>query len=321
VRFYLNEASIQGQFDDDAEFRLLLEALLEARSRSPILAAMRTTPMLADRPVAHGRSLRDTVRSWRGQPVAGATLAWVGRTGPFIHDDRLEEEQDLFQCLGVEVTDGGLGEAARRLKAGEEAVSMSFPGGNPNFAHTPLLVVHGFEDEPIASFEVANFWHAADAVATAQAREVPAGNWKEMVEAARIRFPKLLLPNSLSEDRRLSCEPFDAVIRDRFYALLGYLETYMKGRDKDGIEGPAAREVLEKQFRGDRPLFSPESDTNQREHRADMTFPDPSGGSDIFAHWHGKISHRCFRMHFEWPVASNVKRLKILYIGPKLTKA
>jgi hypothetical protein len=52
-----------------------------------------------------------------------------------------------------------------------------------------------------------------------------------------------------------------------------------------------------------------------------MTFPDPEGGADIFAHFHGKISHRFFRLHFDWPVPSTATRLKVLYIGPKLTKS
>jgi hypothetical protein len=36
---------------------------------------------------------------------------------------------------------------------------------------------------------------------------------------------------------------------------------------------------------------------------------------------HGKISHRYFRLHFEWPVPSGAEQIKVLYIGPKLTKS
>lgn len=321
MRFYLNEASIQGQFEDEAAFRPLLEKLLKARARSPVLAGMRTTPALADRPVSPERSVRQVVQSWRGLPVAGALLAWVGRNGPFIEDDRLADAEDLFHCLGVEVTDGGLGEAARRTKAGEAAAAMSFPGGDPDFARSPLPVVHGFDDEPIAQYPVENFWDADKAVAAMLEQEAPAGNWQAMVEAARQRYPTLLLPDALYEDQRLAREPFDAVIRDRFYALLGYLDAYMRGRGQDGSEGPDAQEVLRLHFHGDRALFSGESRTNKDDHASDMTFPDPDGGAAIFAHWHGKISHRFYRLHFEWPVPAAAKQLKVLYIGPKLTKA
>jgi hypothetical protein len=321
VRFYLNEASVQGQFEDVADFRSLLEKLLSARARSPVLAGMRTTPTLADRPVSHEFNVRQVVQAWRGSPMAGTLLAWVGRNGPFIHEDRLGETDDLFHCMGVEVTEGGLGEAARRVKAGEHAVTVSFPGGTPDFAQTPLSVVHGFEDEPIGNYRVENFWDVDAAVARVLEEQVPATNWQAMVETARERFPKLLLPNALYQDTRLAREPFDAVIRDRSYALLGYLDAYMRGRDKGGNEGPESQEILQTHFQGDRALFSPESATNKRDFESEMTFPDPEGGADIFAHFHGKISHRFFRLHFDWPVLAAATQLKVLYIGPKLTKS
>jgi hypothetical protein len=91
----------------------------------------------------------------------------------------------------------------------------------------------------------------------------------------------------------------------------------MRGRD----EGPASSEILQMFFQGERALFSPESSTNRRECRHEMTFPDPDGGDDIFAHYHGKISHRVFRLHFDWPVPAAASKLKVLYLGPKLTKS
>ena len=319
MRFYLNEVSIQGQFEDESDFRSRLGQLMAARGRSPVLAGMRVTPALADRPVSHKHSVRQIVRRWRGSPMAGALLDWVGRSGPFIDDDRLGEAEDLFHCLGVEVTDGGLGEAARRVKTGEHAATVSFPGGVPDFAQSPLSVVHGFPDEPVGDYPVENFWDMRAAIAHALGEQAPATSWQEMIEVARQRFPGLLLPDALYEDARLVCRPFDAIVRDRFYVLLGHLDTYMHGRDEAGKEGPESREIVQKHFRGKRALFSPESTTNKRAFRNEMTFPDPEGGADIFAHYHGKISHNAFRLHFDWPVPSAATRLKVLYIGPKLT--
>lgn len=319
--FFLNEASLQGQFQDETEFRSFLEALLSARARSPWLAAMRTTPNLADREVFHGRTMRQVVHSWRGQPLARAIFAWVGQNGPFIDEDRMPEDEDLFFCLEVEVTDGGLGEAARRIKALQEVASLSFPGGVPDFSLTPLTVVHGFEDEPIAEYPVENFWNVEDAIETLLDLAAPAKNWRQMIEAARARFPALLLPDTIFENPRLAAQPFDAAIRDRTYALLGILNEYMNGRDENGVEGAEAQEVLRTHFQGERALFSPESEGNQDTFEKDMTFENPDGDGAIFAHWHGKISHRFFRIHFEWPVPANQKQLKVLYIGPKLTKS
>jgi hypothetical protein len=321
MRIYLNEASIQGQFDDVQDFRKLIQELLAVRARSPILAAMRTTPALADRLVSHEYNVRQVVQSWRGSPVAAAFLSWVGRNGPFIEDDRLAEADDLFHCFGLDVTDGGLGEAARRVKANENAATMSFSGGDPDFARTPLPVVHGFEESPVATYEMNNFWTADAALEAALRFEEPATSWQGTVEAARLRFSNLLLPDALFREPRLVRDPFDAAIRDRIYALLGVLNTYASDRDDQGHEGAVAQEILRIHFHGDRANFSPESKTNQKDFREALTFPDPIGGQRIFAHWHGKISHRVYRIHFEWPIPSHSRQLKIVYIGPKLTKA
>jgi hypothetical protein len=321
VQFFFNEASVQGQFDDVEQFRTLIEALLSARARSPYLGAMRTTMTMADRPVAHGQTVRQVVQGWRGSPIAGALLAWVGRNGPFVEEDRLGEPEDLFQCLGVEVTDGGLGEAARRIKARQDASSMSLPGGAPDFGQTPLPVVHGFEEEPISSYDVPNFWDANAALAATLELEPPATTWRATVESARARFPHLVLPDTLWQDRRLARDPFEAIIRDRIYVLLGLLNAYMEDRAVGGAEGSAAQAIIRTHFTGDRALFSGESPSNQRDFVSELTFPDSEGGPAIFAHWHGKISHRHYRIHFQWPVPTEAARLKIVYIGPKLTKS
>jgi hypothetical protein len=320
VHFYLNDASLQGQFENADQFREQMEALLAIRRRLPMLAAMRTTPALANRCVIPGRTLRQVVSSWRGSATAGVLLNWVGKTGPFIDEDRLAETEDLFMCFGIEVTDGGLGEAARRRKALANAATMSFAGGEPNFAQMPLPVVHGFDDEPISTYPVDNYWTTDTLVAAVHALQPLPTNWREMVEAGRERFPSLILPDAIYEDGRLARDPFDAVIRDRVLVLLSILDAYMIARGPNGVEGPEAKEIIRTYFSGDRALFSPESPSNRRDHKANLTFSDPHGGPDIFAHWHGKISHRCYRLHFEWPIPATAAELKIVYFGPKLTK-
>ncbi len=319
MRFYLNEASVQAQFETEDQFRKDLENIMAARSRSPQLGAMRTTPKLADRLVFHDRTFREVIRSWKGLPMAGAVMAWVGRNGPFLESDRLAEDQDLFQCLGVEVTDGGLGESARRQKAAEAVASLSFAGGTPDFAQSQLPVVHGFEDEPLGTYPIVNFWSADTAAAAALAAAPPATNWQSMVETARIAYPSLTLPDTLYTDRRLAREPFDAIIRDRFYALLQVLAAYMRTRDDNGAEGPDSQEILREYFQGEGAPFSPETQNIQNKYRAELTFAKPGGGGTVLAHWHGKISHRTYRLHFDWPVPATTKELTVLYIGPKIT--
>ena len=90
-------------------------------------------------------------------------------------------------------------------------------------------------------------------------------------------------------------------------------------RGEHGEEGQVAQEIIKNYFSGDRALFTGESVTNQKSFNREMTFRRTSGDS-YFAHWHGKISHRFFRLHFEWPLSKDRKKLEVFYLGPKITK-
>lgn len=321
MQVYLNDHSLQGQFEDHAQFRAAIEALIRTRQRSDVLRQMRTSTTFSSRMVSHGHDFRAVASTWKGTPLLTAVLAWVGKYGPFIEDDRQTEEDDLFEYLTVDVTEGGLGEAARRVKRQEHVATLSFCGGLIDYAVDPLDVVHGLAEAPLGTYVVKNFWDVKALEEAALNSLPPALCWKEMVEHARSRFPNLLLPDAIYGDDRLVREPFDPVIRDRFYALLGQLDRYMGDRP-GGVEGAIAQSIVKEHFHGDRAAFSGESKSNQDNFKGDMTFTDPSDvKGTLFAHWHGKISHKFYRLHFEWPVPATQPVLKVLYVGPKLTKA
>lgn len=321
MRMYLNDSSLQGQFANATEFLEAIWGLLGARQRhSSLRESIFVVKFFADRPINDRETVRQAIAmADRDQRVN--LFAWLGKAGPFMEDSRQSEDQDYFECLGVDVTDGGLGEAGRRIKGQLEAQSFSFPGGPIDFSFSPLSVEHGIPEDRLGTYNVENYWTLV-ALENAARGETPViSSWRELVEAAREQFPKLWIPDTVYNNWRLAREPFDAPIRDRTLTLLAYLNDYMNGREADGSEGPLARSVVDRFFTGDRALFSGESVTNKRDFLADLTFDDPENpGQTIFAHWHGKISHRFFRIHFEWPVPNGASRLKVLYLGPKLTK-
>jgi hypothetical protein len=187
---------------------------------------------------------------------------------------------------------------------------------------SPLHVDHGIDGDRLGRYAIENFWEINQLTASAIEASGPIVSWRLLIESAKQRFPRLLIPDAIFQDARLAREPFDAVIRDRTLTLLGYLDLYMSDRGPNAAEGATAQGIIKDYFTGDRALFSGESPNNQQEFKKDLTFPDPiSNGSTIFAHWHGKISHRFFRLHFEWPVPNENDLLKVVYLGPKITKS
>jgi hypothetical protein len=320
LRWYLNDASLQGQFDDRGDFERVLRSLVGARARVPAIRQnLRSTRSLQDAPVAPGNNVRQILFELRDRDLKAATLSWLDKAGPFVDDDRLPEVDDYFEFRNVEVTASGLGEAARRTKAGTACSTYSFIGGQIDYATNPLQVDHGLLEERYGQYAVNNLWQADALIQEALVSGEPIRSWSALADAARLRFPHLEL-GALDKHPMLAREPFETSVRDRSLALMKLLNDYVAGRAENGAEGPRAREIVSTHFNGDRASFSGESAGNRERFRDEMTF-SRSSGENYFAHWHGKISHRFFRMHFEWPLDPDRKKLEIFYLGPKITKS
>ena len=106
----------------------------------------------------------------------------------------------------------------------------------------------------------------------------------------------------------------------RILALLDVLQRLMTEMDGDGRLSRAGAELHNRFFVGERSWFSDESEGRKNSPKT-FTFPDPAdpnGAKRLVCPWHGKVSTRAFRIHFEWPVSPPVRRLRIVYIGPHL---
>lgn len=320
MRWYLNDASLQSQFVDLARFERTLRDLLGARSRIPAIAQnLHTTRSLRQAMAGPGVSVRQFLHACRDKDLRTAAFTWLDRTGPFVDDDRMDEEDDYFEYADAEVTETGLGEAARRIKSGEDCAAYSFEGGATDYAVDPLEIDHGLPEERYGRYTVRNHWRPQGLVDHALASGPPIASWQALVEGARARFRHLEITD-LHANAMLAREPFEASVRDRALALMGMLDEYMAGRGDDGVEGPRSKAVIDAHFKGERAYFTGESATNEQKFRRELTFVAP-GGREMFAPWHGKISHRFFRMHFEWPLPPERRTLAILCLGPKITKS
>jgi hypothetical protein len=94
------------------------------------------------------------------------------------------------------------------------------PGGQVSFAVSPLLVDHGLREDRLGVVAVPNVWTVQDLLVVA-ANDPPIRTWRELVEAARQRFPRLLIPDSVHEHKMLAREPYSDVIGKQALTLLG----------------------------------------------------------------------------------------------------
>ena len=81
------------------------------------------------------------------------------------------------------------------------------------------------------------------------------------------------------------------------------------------------QELWQKYCVGERSWFSDESPNDKRYFKHELSFPDPDDNANkLDCSWHGKVKISQFRIHFQWPRPAGQAHLKVVYIGPKITK-
>ena len=318
MRAYVNELALaEACAAASPEYAPLL-ALLEARHHHAVLRnalfcarAMLSTPVREGLMLGHlGQQLpRDQQQLF---------FAWTANQGPFFDDDRQPVEFDFF-VFGEDddVTDLGLGEAARRILFLQTASVLSPVGDTASrFAADPLVVVQGLQDEVHSVVEVPNFRDNATLAEAVRASGPEPTTWAEALAEARQRFDRLLIGDHC--DTSLSNQTFRPHQSRRVSELFAVLQTLMEEMDASGALSAKGQELHTKHFVGREAWFSNESESN-RQAPERYTFPNPAGsGEDLICFWHGKIRSGALRMHFEWPPANPGGKLPIVYIGRHL---
>lgn len=320
MRAYVNELALAQACAAASPPHGPLQELLEARRRyeglKRALFCARAMPQVE---VRDGLSLGGVGRQLP-RDDRNRLFGWTDKQGPFIDDDRQAVEPDAFWFGDDEVTEGGLGEAARRCLSSQPAAAFSpIHQTTSRFAENPLAVIHGLiPDEVIARVQVPNYVDAATLAEATQAAEPEPKTWTDALAQARQRFDRLLIGRHC--DSTLSRHPFNLSQSRRVFQLLGVLQVIMQEMDDGGQLSDEGKLLRQEHFVGEEAWFSDESETRKRRKRSleRFTFPDPAGGESLTCFWHGKIGHGAFRMHFEWPPEKPAGRLRVVYIGPHL---
>ena len=194
-------------------------------------------------------------------------FAWTAKQGPFIEADRqpAPAELDLF-VFGedeIEVTDLGLGEAARRILSSQSACAFS-PVEDPTsrFAADPLVVVHGLRDEAEEHVRVPNFLDAAKLAEAIQRDGPDPTNWTEALDQARQRFNRLQIGKHCNES--LSGQTFKPHQSRRMNELFEVLQALMEEMGRSGELSAKGQALHSKHFVGKTAWFSDESERNKQ---------------------------------------------------------
>lgn len=243
-------------------------------------------------------------------------MAWIDRQGPFA-DDALTRNPDEYYTLENNddpVTEDILGEVAARHFAERPTALVSFAPSH--FTLSPLTIVWHRSDQERENGYLDNFWALSALHTFLEGLEEDVASWSEMLARAQARYTNLTFLEGM--EQHLAGEPFSSTIARRALELLDILNQIKGSYTTAGKRSEKGEELIDNYFRRTN-SFSDASDTekNTTVYRAAMTFR-LFDGTPLECFWHGKISHRFFRIHFSSIEAD--KPLYIAYIGPKRTK-
>ena len=115
MEWHLNDLSLAGQFSDPQAFRAALEPILRLRRlRDDLRRKIYCSRSLYLRPVTPRFNLQESVFATGDPLFKRLALEWFANGGPFWDDERMANPNEYFEFGGQDVTDQGLGEAARR---------------------------------------------------------------------------------------------------------------------------------------------------------------------------------------------------------------
>lgn len=326
IEWFINDLSLAGQFHEPNEFKEALMPLFLLRLRnSGLKNCLYCSRLLINSKVTNNLNFQQAVIATRDRSFVSQVLHWLSKSGPFWDDSRQNSDNDYFEYLTYDVTNQGLGEAARRKLIDIEANVFSFLGGQIPFNTTPLLVRQGLREQPITDIAVENQWQISQVKDLLS--HIQYSCWQDVHTRAVEMFGNLIISNYSQAMETLSITPFNKRIAERIIFLLNILNELSSEIDECSNQPSSNKrvEILKKYFAGScgniMPLFKPESDTNKRNFRNELTFQDPENPSNrIFCEWHGVIKSPQTRIHFEWPPKTGQKKIKVVYIGPKITK-
>ncbi len=316
--WFINDISFTGQFPTNQSFLDFIKKILTLRNTNKIVKEQfYCSRMLPELLAVKTLTVRDVINTSSDRYLKRLVLEWMNKKGPFLDDIRAPVLDDDFELFDKIVTEQGAGEATRQKLNGNYSALYSVDTPEFNCCETPLIVYQITSELEAIGHSINNVWDLNNLIENMEAQIIPPSSWRELIEYADTHFQYLVLHNSIINV--LSSQPFNKVICSQAINILTILNRFVSSRDANGEYSEETRTIFSDFFSGDGAIITDESQTNRTKYEDKMTFIDPSNSDNaIFCSWHGKISHRYFRIHFEFPLPSERSKMAVCYIGPKL---
>lgn len=332
MEFYINELSLEGQYESIQAFINALETVYRCRNEIQnagyrLYCDRRLSLAISVRMMNRVITFEQAILQTRNKNLIRNIRGWIAKSGPFLEDkDKLSSEEYLQDEFENIVSGNSIGEAAWRTKNGQDSHIVSFSPSSYN--KSPLYIKWFKNDGKVNTLPIRNYWEILPLVNFLKEQADAPNNWGELIRQCKNNYRNLTFSSDLVNI--LTPHPFVDSIAKRIQVLLKILNELTNRFDEDNQLDERSHEIIKNYFHGDTALFSDESDRNKTMFKDELTFSKPKGSSNdsikkekaeekLFCPWHGKIKHKQYRIHFNWPKKKS-EPLYIVYIGPKITK-
>ena len=314
MRLFLNELSLHGQFYHLDAFRESMAMVMKMRSVAkrfsyPVYCSVRvsdrlTTPTDSFVKVVNEAFTHEQVRD---------IMIWVGNEGPFWEEELQHDYETLLECMGHDVTESSVGEAAYFVEYQQGGGLVSFIPSDWNM--TPIIIRKDLDNgEP--RVPIPNYCNWSDLETDLQELEPPISNWGQLESKSLSEYSNLTFSSDCFEP--LTKLPFKPGSVNGIRRRLKTLNDLMNHMNQAGRLTEEGVHFWAQHFEGANARFSDSSDDEKKRFENELTFPHPNVENEfLFCSWHGKVSRR-IRIHFAGP-SSGDPHLYVVYVGDKIT--
>ena len=316
--YFFNELSLENCFVSQKDFEdYFLKFINLIYEFKPLLENLYTSQAIGNLKIYNDTSLHQSLMIIKDKDHRELSLKWLVDRIAYWESKRTNVEHDYFEYKSKCITDYSLGEAARRQSIGIPTVTYS-SNSHAEFRYAKIEVMHGLKEEPLGNIFLENIYEADELKRKIRDSFPKPKTWKDYIEQLPKLFPNLVFSPDIID--YLKKEPIHPNVVKKSHELLYVLDLLVKTSENGSLNGKGMC-LYKQHFVGERAWFTPESESNKRDFKEKLTFTDPSDSSkDLFCHFHGKINTPPYRIYFEWKRPPGQREIKVVYIGPKITK-
>ncbi|MBT8420172.1 MAG: hypothetical protein KJO08_04840 [Gammaproteobacteria bacterium] len=318
MEFFVNDLSMEGQFQDLPTFRDAIGHLMKMREvirrfgfKLHCHRNLGNAPVMND--LAFSKVIQKLTRNEKH-----VVMQWVTREGPFWDDDRHHDSDEYMECdhhgKTEIVTDSAIGEAAYRSLEENDCHLVSLTPSSWEFAPISVIWV---PDNGKRTVDIPNHWEKETLTSVLEKASQNITSWEKLEQFSRKRFTYLTFSEASFDPLR--GHPFVDSAARQIIKRLQVLDRIKNGFDEKKQRTPEGQELYQKHFTGDKAWFTDSSDEEKHKFRQELTFRHPTTRNSLFCPWHGKVKTPQLRIHFSWPAPFD-KPVYVVYVGPKITK-